>query len=1334
VRSGGISVSTAEEIDTLDEEKDYDDEPLPPDPTTVAKVRQEFNENGTIRKCIKARKSAFVHNLIYLDGAKFSFLGREYLLPIYDRKDSRILLKTSRQVEKCCHVNSTVVLASGLEKRASELVPGDRIVAAGEGWHQAVDTVIVSETNGDKPCVRIKTRLGSTLEVTLNHPLKKLTTWIDAGQLKKGDKLAALRSVGHFGKISEPLAPLLGLMIGDGAMTESCCRFTCKDPTIQAWFEQLYGPINFHVDNRSGTRNYYVGINSPVIAYVKQHGLFGKVAYQKELPPICFSYTKESTRELLRGLWATDGHCKNVTKSKIDLVYCTTSPILARQVRMLLRKFGVVTVQRENRPSNGGRLAYIIRVVTRRSIEAFHRELGPIPGKPFELPTCKAKSNLDTLPQEVHGLILKARKDNGSHWTRDSLGKLGLIQHMEYCPTYEKVSELQKVARSEEVQRVLDSDIIWDEVVSVEDIGVQPTWALQTGTETFLSDFVVNHNTTSLANHLVVRSVVKPYNKSLYVSPSHTQTRQFSSEKLKPAIERSPFIMRYLQDSQVSSQVFEKGFTNGSFIFLRSAFRSADRARGISARDLCYDKDAYALTRLGWKKISDIVEGDELADVNDSGLVEWNKPTRIISKKHTGRMISFEHGGFHLRVTDDHSLWVNFKVKAKSYKEDRYEFSKASALLEDRSMGFKMTCSASWPLSNEPRTIINGVDLLTKEFNALLGWYLAEGCMSSGYPVLNLHEKDLTYIEPLLKSMGLRYNIYPNAHNKSGPGKTLWVMSKPLGSYFKRLGKSYTKFIPRDVLDAGLYLDELLKGLFLGDACYHKGERWQHGTLRTRSKQLAEDAQEAWLRLGKPAALHTRMHPNKARNLNPDEPFELVPMYEVCAYDLDYIIFWRSQRDARIIPEEVVEEDVFCFTIKNHRPIVKGNHSSKPVISGNCIDEIQDFYTSEIPVIRECTSHFPDSTEIMAGTPKSHDNPIEIYWGETTQNEWLVPCSCGKWNFLDEQNIAPTEMYTSGKLPPGPVCKKCMKPINVRAGKWMSTSPGKSIQGYRIPQLMVPWIVGTLSQWLKLTWKRDNYPFGQFYNEVLGLSYDSASKPVTRDELIACCSDYDLWNPEAMTQQQLAEARGSVLTAGVDWGEGIDGSEKSPSGKVRNASYTVLTIGTYINQRQWAVKLVKKYMGKEIEPDHVVADICRIVGGLNVAITGVDWGHGWGVNNSLVRKLGPSRVVQYQYLPKLKQRMKWDPLGYRYHLQRNFMLSELFYDLKHGHVMFPRWAQIEPYAKDILSVYAEYSEYRREIKYDHRPSDPDDWLHSLHYAKLTSDIHLGKSRRYTLPE
>lgn len=484
--------------------------------------------------------------------------------------------------------------------------------------------------------------------------------------------------------------------------------------------------------------------------------------------------------------------------------------------------------------------------------------------------------------------------------------------------------------------------------------------------------------TTMLGNNMTIKSVVMPYHKSLYVSPSHAQTRQFSNEKLKPVLEKSPFVKKYFQDSRVSTQVFEKGFTNGSFIFMRSCFRTADRARGISANDL--------------------------------------------------------------------------------------------------------------------------------------------------------------------------------------------------------------------------YLDE-----------------------------------------------------------------------------------------------------------------------------------IQDLLISEIPVIAECTSHFDDYFHLFAGTPKTFDNPIEYFWKDSTQNEWMVKCeACNHWNFLDEHNIAPTDLYNERKLAPGPVCKKCMKTINPAKGKWMTFNPAGSRQGYRIPQLMVPWITGTYDQWDKLLWKRDNYPTGQFYNEVLGLSFDSANKPITQEELISCCDPERSFIKYPFEINDLRFLHNQPLAAGVDWGEGNDGTGRTPSGKIRVASYTVLTIGYYATPDNFQVVFAKKYTGKEVDPNFIINDIAGIIKTLNIKLVGVDWGHGWGMNNMLRRQLGNDKVMVFQHLPKQKQNMKWDQIGQKFQLKRNHWISELFVSLKNGRIRFPRWREFEPFARDILSVYTEYSEYTREMKYDHRSSDPDDFMHSLIYCKLAGDTLIGR--------
>ena len=96
---------------------------------------------------------------------------------------------------------------------------------------------------------------------------------------------------------------------------------------------------------------------------------------------------------------------------------------------------------------------------------------------------------------------------------------------------------------------------------------------------------------TSLCNILLTQCFLNTAMRVLYVSPSALQTRQFSNEKLRPAIYDSPLVMKYFFNrSSCIDQTFEKSFTNGSHMFLRYAFLTADRARGIPCELLCLDE------------------------------------------------------------------------------------------------------------------------------------------------------------------------------------------------------------------------------------------------------------------------------------------------------------------------------------------------------------------------------------------------------------------------------------------------------------------------------------------------------------------------------------------------------------------------------------------------------------------------------------------------------------------------------------------------------------------------------------------------------------------------
>jgi hypothetical protein len=379
------------------------------------------------------------------------------------------------------------------------------------------------------------------------------------------------------------------------------------------------------------------------------------------------------------------------------------------------------------------------------------------------------------------------------------------------------------------------------------------------------------------------------------------------------------------------------------------------------------------------------------------------------------------------------------------------------------------------------------------------------------------------------------------------------------------------------------------------------------------------------------------------------------------------------------------------------------------------LDELQNILSSNIPVILEVLSHAESPQVTYSGTPLTNDNPIESMWAKSSQCEWLVPCtrhSPTHWNYLDTRNIGKT----------GPICNKCGKGINPAFGKWFKLSAQDDIMGFHISQLMVPWMQSP-TKWKELLFKYETYSTGQFANEVLGVSYDSASKPVTRTDLIACCSSKHPFrkSPDNYTNSL-------TLFAGVDWGEGVDGSEIGVKGRLKNASYTVLTIGAYITPKIFHVFYMKRYTGEEAMPGNCVRDIIQICKQMGVACMGVDWGHGWGVNEQLelaFDKPGHKRVVKFQYVGMQKERKKYDGIGVKYQLNRTEVMTDFFEDLKRQRYLFPDWETMKSFLMDIEHIHAEYAT-SGTLKYDHRTSEPDDAAHSIILCREAADNYYGK--------
>lgn len=386
------------------------------------------------------------------------------------------------------------------------------------------------------------------------------------------------------------------------------------------------------------------------------------------------------------------------------------------------------------------------------------------------------------------------------------------------------------------------------------------------------------------------------------------------------------------------------------------------------------------------------------------------------------------------------------------------------------------------------------------------------------------------------------------------------------------------------------------------------------------------------------------------------------------------------------------------------------------------IDEIQDINTENIPIIEECASHSPYKIFTYSGTPKTLDNAIEKYWNDfSTQNEWVVPCdkhgvpndpSTWHWNILGEENIGSH----------GLMCEKCHEPIHANhpMAQWASMNPDirrpaadggmgdKAFEGFRIPQLMVPWL-----KWDEILVKQQTYPRGRFYNEVLGLSYDSGTRPLTQQDLVDNCNPRLLMTEEALYAIRARLGMASPIFAGIDWGTG-------------EGSFTVLTLAAYLDGR-FTPFYIHRFEGQETEPPVQLEIIEKMIKAWNIDSVGVDYGGGFDRNDTLVRKFGTQRIWKYQY-SNPGQKVKWEDKLRRFLVHRTEVMSDVFNAIKRKNVFaFPAWEVFkEPFGKDFLSIFSEYNEQTRQIEYKHAPDQTDDTFHSVLLAFLVSMLKIPR--------
>lgn len=401
-------------------------------------------------------------------------------------------------------------------------------------WKLELATVSRAFCTGKRKVYRITTRLGRTIRATANHPFLTFKGWRRLDELTDSTRIALPRSIeSSFSQtMSDAELALLGHMIGDGCtLPRHAIQYTTgkKDlaEKVVSFALEIFGnTIKPRIQRERTWYQVYLaaahrlarGSRNPVAEWLDRLKVFGLRSYQKRVPALVFQQPPKAIGLFLKNLWATDGCIIQGNGEKVyaSVYYATSSEGLARDIQSLLLRLGInATLKR--RSEKKGRDQYHVIITGKPDLTAFINQIGAIGDHQSQqmavisnhLLCRKANTNRDIIPADIWRSLAVPYMQQLGITTRKMQSRIGHA----YCGTglyrqnvsRDRAKRLADAVESDEITRLAQSDVYWDEVAFIEDDGEDEVFDLTVpGLHNFVANDILVHNSVEQDADVVI--------------------------------------------------------------------------------------------------------------------------------------------------------------------------------------------------------------------------------------------------------------------------------------------------------------------------------------------------------------------------------------------------------------------------------------------------------------------------------------------------------------------------------------------------------------------------------------------------------------------------------------------------------------------------------------------------------------------------------------------------------------------------------------------------------------------------------------------------------------